>query len=197
MEQVAAQENLRRALAAVKRNHGAAGIDGRTTGQLASHLARHGEKIRAKLLAGRWTPSPLRRVAIPKPHGGKRLLGIPTVIERLLQPALLQVLTPIFEPLCSEPGYGFRPGRSAHGDSELDRETSATASERGEERGGAALGTEVPGVSHQPPGAARSGAAKCRAAQAEGARDLAQLPQCDEPAVTRRVAAVYRRLVGL
>ena len=137
MEQVAGQENLRRALAAVKRNHGAAGIDGRTTGQLASHLARHGEKIRAKLLAGRWTPSPLQRVAIPKPHGGKRLLGIPTVIERLLQPALLQVLTPIFEPLCSEPGYGFRPGRSAHGDSELDRETSATASERGEERGGA------------------------------------------------------------
>ncbi len=103
MEQVAAEENLRRALAAVKRNHGAAGIDGMTTDQLESHLARHGEKIRAKLLAGRWTPSPVRRVEIPKPHGGQRLLGIPTVMDRLLQQALLQVLQPIFEP-----GFGSR-----------------------------------------------------------------------------------------
>ncbi len=84
MEQVAAEENLRRALVAVKRNHGAAGIDGMTSDQLESHLARHGEKIRAKLLAGRWTPSPVRRVEIPKPHGGQRLLGIPTVMDRLL-----------------------------------------------------------------------------------------------------------------
>ncbi len=114
MEQVAAEENLRRALAAVKRNRGAAGIDGMTTDQLKSHDARHGEKIRAKLLAGRWTPSPVRRVEIPKPHGGQRLLGIPTVMDRLLQQALLQVLQPIFEPLFSESSYGFRPGRSAH-----------------------------------------------------------------------------------
>ncbi len=114
MEQVAAEENLRRALGAVKRNRGAAGIDGMTTDQLESHFARHGEKIRAKLLAGRWTPSPVRRVEIPKPHGGQRLLGIPTVMDRLLQQALLQVLTPIFEPLFSESSYGFRPGRSAH-----------------------------------------------------------------------------------
>ena len=114
MEQVAAEENLRRALAAVKRNRGAAGIDAMTTDQLESHFARHGEKIRAKLLAGRWTPSPVRRVEIPKPHGGKRLLGIPTVMGRLLQQALLQVLQPIFEPLFSESSYGFRPGRSAH-----------------------------------------------------------------------------------
>ncbi len=103
MEQVAAEENLRRALGAVKRNRGAAGIDGMTTEQLESHLARHGEKIRAKLLAGRWTPSPVRRVEKPKPHGGQRLLGIPTVMDRLLQQALLQVLTPIFEP-----GFGSR-----------------------------------------------------------------------------------------
>ena len=114
MEQVAAEENLRRALAAVKRNHGAAGIDGMTTEQLESHLRRHGEKIRAKLVAGRWTPSPVRRVEIPKPNGDKRLLGIPTVMDRLLQQALLQVLTPIFEPLFSESSWGFRPGRSAH-----------------------------------------------------------------------------------
>ena len=114
MEQVAAEENLRRALAAVKRNRGAAGIDGMTSDQLESHFARHGEKIRAKLLAGRWTPSPVRRVEIPKPHGGQRLLGIPTVMDRLLPQALLQVLTPILEPLFSESSYGFRPGRSAH-----------------------------------------------------------------------------------
>ena len=114
MEQVAAEENLRRALAAVKRNHGAAGIDGMTTAQLESHFRRHGEKIRAKLLAGRWTPSPVRRVEIPKPNGDKRQLGIPTVMDRLLQQALLQVLQPIFEPLFSESSWGFRPGRSAH-----------------------------------------------------------------------------------
>ena len=84
MEQVAAEENLRRALGAVKRNHGAAGIDGMTTEQLESHFRRHGEKIRAKLVAGRWTPSPVGRVEIPKPNGDKRLLGIPTVMDRLL-----------------------------------------------------------------------------------------------------------------
>ena len=114
MEQVAAEENLRRALEAVKRNCGAAGIDGMTTEQLEPHFARHGEKIRAKLLAGRWTPSPVRRVAIPKPNGGKRLLGIPTVMDRLVQQALPQVLQPVFDPLFSESSYGFRPGRSAH-----------------------------------------------------------------------------------
>ena len=85
-----------------------------TTEQLESHFRRHGEKIRAKLLAGRWTPSPVRRVEIPKPNGDKRLLGIPTVMDRLLQQALWQVLTPIFEPLFSESSWGFRPGRSAH-----------------------------------------------------------------------------------
>ena len=114
MEQVAAEENLRRALKAVKRNRGAAGIDAMTTEQLEPHFARHGGKIGAKLLAGRWTPSPVRRVEIPKPNGGKRLLGIPTVMDRLVQQALLQVLQPIFEPLFSESSYGFRPRRSAH-----------------------------------------------------------------------------------
>ena len=114
MEQVVAEENLRRALAAVKRNGGAAGIDGMTTDQLESHFQRHGGKIRAKLVAGGWSPSPVRRVEIPKPSGGKRRLGIPTVMDRLLQQALLQVLTPIFEPLFSGSSWGFRPGRSAH-----------------------------------------------------------------------------------
>ena len=111
MEQVAVEEDLRRALAAVKRNGGAAGIDGMTTDQLESHFQRHGEKIRAKLVAGGWSPSPVRRVEIPQPSGGKRRLGIPTVRDRLLQQALLQVLTPIFEP-----GFGSRCSAGRAGD---------------------------------------------------------------------------------
>jgi group II intron reverse transcriptase/maturase len=114
MEKVVAEENLARALAAVKRNRGAAGIDKMTIHELGAHFRRHGEKIRAKLVAGGWTPSPVRRVEIPKPKGGKRQLGIPTVMDRLVQQALLQVLQPIFDPRFSESSYGFRPGRRAH-----------------------------------------------------------------------------------
>ena len=114
MEQVVGEENLERALRAVKRKRGAAGIDKMTTEELEPHFRRHGTEIRAKLVSGRWTPSPVRRVEIPKPSGGKRQLGIPTVIDRLVQQALLQVLQPIFDPRFSESSYGFRPGRSAH-----------------------------------------------------------------------------------
>lgn len=114
MEQVVGEENLERALQAVQRNRGAAGIDKMTSKELEPHLRRHGAEIRAKLVAGRWTPSPVRRVEIPKPNGGKRQLGIPTVMDRLVQQALLQVLQPIFDPRFSESSYGFRPGRSAH-----------------------------------------------------------------------------------
>ena len=114
MEQVVAEENLEQALRAVIRNRGAAGIDRMTVQELEPHFRRHGEQIRAKLLAGQWTPSPVRRVEIPKPNGGKRPLGIPTVMDRLIQLALLQVLQPIFDPGFSESSYGFRPGRSAH-----------------------------------------------------------------------------------
>lgn len=114
MEEVVSGENLARAVAAVKRNRGAAGIDRMSTHELEAHFQRHGEAIRAKLLAGRWTPSPVRRVEIPKPGGGVRQLGIPTVVDRVIQQALLQVLTPIFEPRFSASSYGFRPGRSAH-----------------------------------------------------------------------------------
>jgi group II intron reverse transcriptase/maturase len=114
MEQVVEEENLERALRAVGRKRGAAGIDKMTTQELEPHFRRHGAEIRAKLLAGRWTPSPVRRVEIPKPSGGKRQLGIPTVMDRLLQQALLQVLQPIFDPRFSESSYGFRPRRSAH-----------------------------------------------------------------------------------
>ena len=114
MEQVVSEENLERALQAVKRNRGAAGIDKMSTAKLEPHFRRHGAEIRAKLASGRWTPSPVKRVEIPKPGGGKRQLGIPTVMDRLVQQALLQVLQPIFEPRFSEPGWGFRPGRGAH-----------------------------------------------------------------------------------
>jgi group II intron reverse transcriptase/maturase len=113
MEEVVSEENLARALEAVKRNQGAAGIDHMKTTELESHLQTHWEWIRAKLLAGTYVPSPVRRVEIPKPNGGKRMLGIPTVQDRLIQQMLLQVLTPIFDPAFSEHSYGFRPGRSA------------------------------------------------------------------------------------
>jgi RNA-directed DNA polymerase len=113
-EAVVAQDNRRRALEAVKRNRGAAGIDHLTTSELEAHLQAHWEKIRAKLLAGTYVPSPVRRVEIPKPSGGTRTLGIPTVLDRFIQQLLLNRLTPIFEPLFSEHSYGFRPGRSAH-----------------------------------------------------------------------------------
>jgi RNA-directed DNA polymerase len=113
MEAVVTDENCALALAAVKRNQGAAGIDRMQTTELESHLQAHWEKIRAKLLAGSYVPSPVRRVEIPKPSGGTRMLGIPTVQDRFIQQLLLQVLTPIFDPQFSEHSYGFRPGRSA------------------------------------------------------------------------------------
>ena len=113
MEEVVGEDNRRQALEAVKRNQGAPGIDHRKTTELEKHLQAHWDKIRAKLLTGTWVPSPVRRVEIPKPNGGTRMLGIPMVMDRFIQQMLLQVLTPIFEPLFSEHSYGFRPGRSA------------------------------------------------------------------------------------
>ena len=112
-EEVVTDENRGRALEAVQRNRGAAGIDGMKTTELENHLQTHWERIRTKLLAGTYVPSPVRRVEIPKPNGGTRMLGIPTVQDRLIQQMLLQVLTPIFDPTFSEHSYGFQPGRSA------------------------------------------------------------------------------------
>jgi group II intron reverse transcriptase/maturase len=102
------------ALKAVIRNGGAPGIDGMTTTTLREHARRHWDTIRAKLLAGTYTPSPVKRVEIPKPNGGTRLLGIPTVMDRWVQQMLLAVLQPIFDPAFHPNSYGFRPGRSAH-----------------------------------------------------------------------------------
>ena len=114
MEQVVTQDNAPVAWRAVKRNGGAPGIDGMTTRQRRDHVRAHWETIRAKLLAGTYVPSPVRRVEIPKPNGGVRLLGIPTVLDRWIQQMLLQVLQAIFDPTFSAQSFGFRPGKRAH-----------------------------------------------------------------------------------
>ena len=113
METVVADENCKLGLQAVKRNQGAAGIDRMTTEQLGPHLEANWWILKDKLLKGSYVPSPVRRVEIPKPNGGTRMLGIPTVQDRFIQQLVLQVLTPIFDPKFSEHSYGFRPGRSA------------------------------------------------------------------------------------
>lgn len=113
MEEVVSPENYGKALKAVIANGGAPGIDGMKTEELNGHLLKHWPKIHGKLMAGTYTPSPVRRVEIPKPNGGKRMLGIPTVMDRFIQQMLLQAMTPIWEPMFSEHSYGFRPGRSA------------------------------------------------------------------------------------
>jgi RNA-directed DNA polymerase len=107
------KENLRRAFKRVRANKGAAGVDGLDIDQTSQHLATAWPFIREQLLAGTYRPSPVRRVTIPKPDGGERELGIPTVTDRLIQQALLQVLQPILDPTFSEHSYGFRPGRRA------------------------------------------------------------------------------------
>jgi RNA-directed DNA polymerase len=109
------RENLRRALKRVRANKGAAGVDGLDIDQTAAHLITAWPAIREQLLAGTYRPSAVRRVLIPKPDGGERELGIPTVTDRLIQQALLQVLQPILDPSFSEHSYGFRPGRRAQG----------------------------------------------------------------------------------
>jgi RNA-directed DNA polymerase len=114
MEVICSPENIAIAMWRVRTNKGAAGVDGMTVHQLAEHLKAHWPQIQDQLLSGTYRPMPVRRVEIPKPDGGVRKLGIPTVVDRLIQQAVLQVLTPLWEPTFSEHSYGFRPGRSAH-----------------------------------------------------------------------------------
>jgi len=113
MEAVVEPSNMESALKRVKRNAGAAGVDGMTSVELEAHLQKHWLSIKAALLEGRYIPQPVRRVTIPKPQGGERTLGIPTVTDRLIQQALHQVLQAIFEPGFSAHSYGFRPNRDA------------------------------------------------------------------------------------
>ena len=113
MEAVVGRENMWQALKRVEANKGAPGADNMPVSELRCYLKEHWPRIREDLLTGRDQPSPVRRVEIPKPGGGIRELGIPTVVDRLIQQAMHQVLGPIFEPSFSESSYGFRPGRSA------------------------------------------------------------------------------------
>jgi len=114
LEAILSRENMMAALRRVVANKGAPGVDGLPVEQLWAHLVEHWPRIREELLAGRYCPAPVRGVEIPKPGGGLRLLGIPTVVDRLIQQAMHQVLMPLFDPGFSDASYGFRPGRSAH-----------------------------------------------------------------------------------
>src|SRR5579862_2272029 len=114
MEEVCGQENCKQALKRVKANKGSAGVDGMTVQQLPEYLKQHWPAIREQLLSGTYRPQPVRRVEIPKPDGGVRKLGIPTVLDRFIQQAVMQVLQGRWDRTFSDHSYGFRPGRSAH-----------------------------------------------------------------------------------
>jgi RNA-directed DNA polymerase len=114
MEEVCERENLKEALRRVKANKGSPGVDGITVNQLDDYLKQHWPAIREQLLSGTYKPKPVKRVEIPKPDGGVRKLGIPTVPCRFIQQAVMQVLQRQWDPTFSDHSYGFRPGRSAH-----------------------------------------------------------------------------------
>lgn len=113
LERILDRDNLNRAYKRVKANKGAPGIDGMTIEEAFSYLREHQTELIGRIKRGKYTPSPVRRVEIPKPDGGVRKLGIPTVIDRILQQAILQQLMPIYEPLFADGSYGYRPGKSA------------------------------------------------------------------------------------
>lgn len=114
MEQILSRENLIRALNRVVRNKGSHGVDEMPVQNLRAHVIEHWDTMKMELLSGTYQPQPVRRVEIPKPDGGVRLLGIPTVIDRFIQQAIAQVLSSIYDPAFSDHSYGFRPKRSAH-----------------------------------------------------------------------------------
>ena len=114
MEEVCERVNLKEALRQVRGNKGSAGVDRMTVDQLGDHLKQHWPHIREQLLNGTYEPKPVRRVEIPKPDGGVRKLGIPTVLDRFIQQAVMQVLQRQWNPTFSQYSYGFRPRRSAH-----------------------------------------------------------------------------------
>src|ERR1035438_8816919 len=114
MEEVVERENVKEALRRVKANKGSPGVDGMTVQQLPGHLKEHWPIIREQLLSGTYKPQPVKRVEIPKPDGGVRKLGIPTVLDRFVQQAMMQVLQRKWDRTFSDHSYGFRPGRSAH-----------------------------------------------------------------------------------
>jgi len=113
MERIVAPSNVREAYRRVKRNDGCPGVDGMSVEELTEYLRKHWQQVREELLSGTYRPSAVRRHELPKPGGGIRILGIPTVLDRLIQQAVLQVLQPEWDSTFSEDSYGFRPGRSA------------------------------------------------------------------------------------
>ena len=113
-ERVLRRDNLLAAWKQVKANKGAAGIDGMSVGEFPAFIRKHWETIRDKLLDGSYEPSPVKRVYLPKPDKSRRALGVPTVLDRVIQQAIARVLSPVYEPTFSDHSYGFRPGRSAH-----------------------------------------------------------------------------------
>ena len=114
MERILSRENLLSALKRVERNKGSHGVDEMPVQNLRKHILEHWVSMKMELLQGTYEPQPVRRVEIPKPDGGVRLLGIPTVIDRFIQQAIAQVLTSLYDPTFSDQSYGFRPNRSAH-----------------------------------------------------------------------------------
>ena len=114
MEQVLSSENMRKAWKQVKANKGSAGVDGMSISEFPGFARNHWDSIRKQLMEESYIPSPVKRVEIPKPDGGKRPLGIPTITDRVIQQGISQVLTPNFDPSFSDSSYGFRPNRSAH-----------------------------------------------------------------------------------
>ncbi len=114
VEELVSKENMARAYRQVVSNHGSAGVDGMEVEELKAHLKTSWEGIRTSILAGTYRPEAVRKVMIPKASGGKRMLGIPTVTDRLIQQGLSQILGPLWEPTFSDHSYGFRPGRNAH-----------------------------------------------------------------------------------
>ena len=114
MEEIVSRTNMHKAYNRVVSNKGAAGVDNMSTGQLKGYLQTDWLRIKEELLSGTYKPQPVRKVEIPKPGGGTRMLGIPTVVDRLIQQAVYQELGPLFEPGFSANSYGFRPGKSAH-----------------------------------------------------------------------------------
>ena len=114
IDRLLSDKNLNEAYKKVKRNGGAPGVDGMTVEEALPYLKEHGEEIKERIRKGLYHPQAVRRVEIPKPDGGVRLLGVPAVVDRVIQQALVKILTPIFEPTFSDSSYGFRPGRNCH-----------------------------------------------------------------------------------
>ena len=113
LERILDRRNLNSAYKRVKQNHGSGGVDGMSVEELGAYLAAHKDEIVRAILDGKYRPNPVLRLEIPKENGKKRPLGIPTAVDRVIQQAIAQVLTPIYEPKFTETSYGFRPKRSA------------------------------------------------------------------------------------